>query len=376
MAQAEPRVAIVHDWLTNQGGGERVVWALHRAFPNAPIYTSVFNPEALPQFAALDVRTSFLQHWPQAKTKHQLYPTLRTLAFESFDFSGYDVVISSSSAEAKGVITKPDTLHVCYCHTPTRYYWSDYAQYRKSTGFGILAPLVRLAMPRLSERMRIWDFAAAQRVDSFIANSKYVQQRISKYYRRASTVINPPIQADRFKLLDTPRSGYVVVSRLIPYKRVDLAVRACSELNLPLTVVGDGSELAKLKAMAGPSVTFLGRAGEEAVNRAYASASAFIFPADEDFGLTPLEAMASGTPVIAYGKGGVTETVIAGKTGTFFPEQTVESLKQALQAFNPRDYDAAKIRAHAEQFDEEVFIKKIQKFVDTNLKEYREKEKK
>lgn len=368
-----PRVAIVHDWLTNQGGGERVVWALHRAFPEAPIYTSVFNPETLPQFTHLGVRTSFLQHWPLAKTKHQLFPTQRTLAFESFDFSGYDVVISSSSAEAKGVITKPNTLHICYCHTPTRYYWSDYAQYRRNTGFGVLSPLVRLAMPRLVERMRIWDFAAAQRVDAFVANSSYVEQRIKKYYRRPSTVINPPIQAARFKVGTAPRNGFVVVSRLIPYKRVDLAVRACTELNVPLTVVGDGSEMDKLKAMAGPSVTFLGRVGDEEINQAYASASAFIFPADEDFGLTPLEAMAAGTPVIAYGKGGATETVVEGTTGTFFAEQTVASLKAALESFNPKTYDPAKIRGHAEQFDEGVFIKKIQKFVADNLKEYQKK---
>jgi len=369
----KPRVAIVHDWLTNQGGGERVVWALHQAFPEAPIYTSVFNPESLPQFANLDVRTSFLQHWPLAKTKHQLFPTQRTLAFESFDFSAYDVVISSSSAEAKGVITKPNTLHICYCHTPTRYYWSDYAQYRRSTGFGILSPLVRLAMPRLVERMRIWDFAAAQRVDSFIANSQYVQQRIAKYYRCPSTVINPPIQAERFKLGTNLRNGFVVVSRLIPYKRVDLAVRACTELNLPLTVVGDGSEMDSLKAMASPTVKFLGRAGDTETEQAYASATAFIFPADEDFGLTPLEAMAAGTPVIAYGKGGATETVVDGTTGTFFAEQTVASLKAALQAFDPKAYDPAKIRVHAKQFDEAVFIKKIQKFVADNLKEYQKK---
>jgi glycosyltransferase involved in cell wall biosynthesis len=372
----KPRVAIVHDWLTNQGGGERVVWALHRAFPEAPIYTSVFNPKALPQFANLDVRTSFLQHWPLAKTKHQLFPTLRTLAFEAFDFSNYDVVISSSSAEAKGVITKPYTLHICYCHTPTRYYWSDYAQYRRSTGFGVLSPLVRLVMPRIVERMRMWDFAAAQRVDEFIANSRYVEQRIAKYYRRDSTVINPPIQVDRFAPTAESRTGFVVVSRLIPYKRVDLAVRACTELKLPLTVIGDGSELDKLKAMAGPTINFLGRAGDEETNYAYASATAFIFPAEEDFGLTPLEAMASGTPVIAYSKGGATETVIEGKTGIFFPEQTVASLKAALKAFKPADYDPATIRAHAQQFDEAVFIKNIQKFVADNLKDYQKNAKK
>jgi glycosyltransferase involved in cell wall biosynthesis len=310
-----------------------------------------------------------------AKTKHQLFPTLRTIAFEAFDFSGYDVVISSSSAEAKGVITKPYTLHINYCHTPTRYYWSDYAQYRQSTGFGILSPLVRLVMPQMIEKMRIWDFAAAQRVDAFVANSNYVKQRIAKYYRRDATVINPPIQADRFKAGDAERKGFVVVSRLIPYKRIDLAVRACTEMNLPLSVIGDGSEMDRLKAMAGSTVKFLGRGDDEQVSQAYASAQAFIFTAEEDFGLTPLEAMAAGTPVIAYGKGGATETVIEGKTGTFFSEQTVESLKSALRSFSPKDYDTAAIRAHAAQYDEAVFIKNIQKFVDANLKEYRKNQK-
>jgi glycosyltransferase involved in cell wall biosynthesis len=369
---ANLRVAIVHDWLTNQGGGERVVWALHQAYPDAPIYTSVFNPEGLPQFATLDVRTSFLQNWPLARTKHQLYPTLRVNAFEAIDFSEYDLVISSSSAEAKGIITKPETLHVCYCHTPTRYYWSDYAGYLRSTGFGVLGPLVRLVMPRVVERMRLWDFAAAQRVDTFVANSRTVQQRIKKYYRRPSVVINPPIDVSRFEVKTAPRQGFVVVSRLIPYKRVDLAVQACSELGLPLTVVGDGSELGRLKSLAGPTVEFAGRLSDAATAQAFGRARAFIFPANEDFGLTPLEAMACGTPVIAYAKGGVTETVIEGKTGTFFPEQTVQSLKKSLQKFiqdgEGGGYDPATIRRHAEQYDEAVFIKNIHTFVDSELK--------
>ena len=289
-----PKVAIVHDWLTNQGGAERVTWALHQVFPDAPIYTSVFNAHKLPQFAGLDVRTSFLQRWPLAQTRHQLFPLLRTLAFESFDLSEYDVVISSSHAEAKGVITKPETLHICYCHTPTRYYWSNYAQYRQSTGFGLLSPLVRLVMPFGVERMRQWDFAAAQRPDAFIANSDNVRQRIAKYYRRESIVINPPINADRFIHADGPRNGFVVVSRLIPYKRVDLAVQACTELKLPLTVVGDGSEMRRLKAIAGPTVKFLGSGDDATVNQALSTATAFLFTAEEDFGITPLEAMASG----------------------------------------------------------------------------------
>lgn len=365
--QRNLRVAIVHDWLTNQGGAERVVWALHEAYPDAPIYTSVFDAEALPQFKNLDVRTSFLQRWPLAKSKHQLFPTLRTMAFESFDLSDYDVVISSSSAESKGVVTKPGTLHICYCHTPTRYYWSDYAQYRANTGFGILSPLVRFVMPGLVKKMRIWDFAAAQRVDRFVANSHYVQQRIQKYYRSDATVIHPPIDASRFELNEGTREGFVVVSRLIPYKRVDLAIKACTQLGLKLTVIGDGSETESLKEAAGPTIHFAGRLSDREVAAELGKAQAFLFTAEEDFGLTPLEAMACGTPVIAYGKGGATETVVAGKTGEFFADQTAESLIQALRSFDYKKYEPTKIRAHALAFDEKEFIKKIHKFVDDNL---------
>ncbi len=361
------KVALVHDWLTNQGGGERVLMALHKAYPEAPIYTSVYNKEAMPAFSALDVRTSFLQRWPLAKTKHQIYPMLRTMAFESFDFSGYDVVISSASAEAKGIVTRPETMHVCYLHTPTRYYWSDFAKYRNNSGFGILSPLVRAAMPSLVQKMRLWDYAAAQRVDHFIANSAYVAKRTKKYYRRDAEVIHPPIDASRFTIKDGPKRGFVVVGRLIPYKRVDLAVAACTRLRLPLTVVGDGSELERLKAMAGPTIRFTGRLSDEDVAREMAEASAFLFTAEEDFGLTPVEAMACGRPVIAYGVGGATESVIDGETGMFFKEQTVDSLSSALQSFRPEDYDAASIRRHAEDFDEAVFIQKIKEFVETKL---------
>jgi glycosyltransferase involved in cell wall biosynthesis len=365
------KVAIVHDWLTNMGGAERVVLALHRAYPDAPIYTSVFNPGRLPEFAGLDVRTSFLQRIPLARHKHQLFPTLRTLAFESFDLSQYDVVISSASAEAKGVITKPETLHVCYLHTPTRYYWSDYARYRNDTGFGVLSPLVRLVMPGIVEKMRLWDFAAAQRVDRFIANSSYVAQRTQKYYRRDAAVIHPPIDTTRFSIYDGPKRGFVTMSRLVPYKKIDLAVRACTQLNLPLTVIGEGSELEKLKTLAGPTITFAGRLNDEQAAQAIREASAFIFCAEEDFGIVPLEAMASGVPVIAYAKGGALETVVDGVTGAFFADQTVESLVATLKSFDPKRYQPAKIRAHADSFDQTLFIKNIQKYVDYNLKEYR-----
>lgn len=370
------KVAIIHDWLTNQGGAERVVMALHRAYPNAPIYTSVYNPDAVPQFKDADVRTSFLQKWPLAKTKHQLYPLLRTMAFESFDLSKYDVVISSSSAEAKGVITKPDTLHICYCYTPTRYYWSNYEEYAEETGFGLLSPLIKLVLPRVISKMRQWDYAASQRVDQYVTQSHYIADRIEKYYRRSDTpVINPPIEADRFKLGESKREGFLVVSRLVPYKRVDLAIQACNELELPLTVIGGGSELDRLRSMAGDTVKVLGRLSDREIEVAYSKAAGFIFTSEEDFGLTPLEANAAGVPVIAYAAGGALETVIEGKTGTFFAKQTVESLKHALRRFNPDDYKQDQMRQHAAGYDEAEFIKKIKKFVNDKVAEFQKSKK-
>ncbi len=364
------RVALVHDWLTNQGGGERVLWALHRAFPEAPIYTSVFKPSALPQFAKLDVRTSFLQGWPLAKTKHQLYPVLRTWAFESFDFSDYDVVISSSSAESKGVVTPAATMQIAYIHTPVRYYWSDYQSYMRSPGFGLLNGLVRLVAPRLIRKMREWDFAAAQRPDYLIANSKVVQRRIEKYYRRPSEVIHPPIDASRFRVGTGQRDYFLVLSRLIPYKRADLAVVATKELDLPLVVAGSGGELGRLKSLAGPKTKFIHGPTDEEVSELMAGAKALIFAAEEDFGLVPLEAMAAGTPVIAYGRGGALETVIPGKTGLFFSEQTVVSLLSALRKFDSSKYDPAMLRSHAEKFDEAVFIRQMQQFVTDKNREF------
>jgi glycosyltransferase involved in cell wall biosynthesis len=303
-----------------------------------------------------------------AKTRHQLYPTLRTRAFEAFDFTDFDAVVSSSSAEAKGILTRPETLHICYCHTPTRYYWSDYAGYRRSPGFGVMGSAVTAVMPRVTQRMRLWDFAAAQRVDAFIANSITVQRRIAKFYRRPSVVINPPIDIGRFSVNYGRRKGFVVISRLIPYKRVDLAVRACTDLRLPLTVIGEGSEMRRLRAMAGPTIRFAGRLWDELVSRALAEAQALIFTAEEDFGLVPLEAMACGTPVVAYRKGGATETVIEGKTGCFFESQDVESLKECIQRFMVSDeYDRATLRRHAERYDEAIFVSKIRQFVRSKL---------
>lgn len=359
---ADLRVALVHPWLTNQGGSERVLDAFCQAFPGAPVHTSVYDPAALPAFAGREVRTSFLQRWPLSH-RHQLYPLLRRRAFEAFDLSGYDVVLTSDHCEAKGVLTGADTLHLAYLHTPTRYYWSDYQRYLATPGFGRLDPLVRLALPVLAGRMRQWDLAAAQRPDHLFANSAVVARRIEKYYRRASEVLHPPVDVHRFTPSATRGEHLVVVSRLIPYKAVDLVVQACAALDLPLRVVGDGPERPRLESLAGPRTTFVGAVPDEQVAVEYAQARAMVFPADEDFGLTPLEAMASGTPVLALGRGGATETVVTGVTGDFFAEQSVGSLVAALRRFRPQDYDPAALRARAEEFATDRFVGRLRQRV-------------
>lgn len=357
------RVALVHDWLTNAAGGEQVLWQLHLLYPEAPIYTSVFVPEKLPKFADLDIRTSFLQHWPLAKTKHQLYSMLRTRAFESFDFSDYDLVISTSSAEAKGIITNLGTTHVSYIFTPTRYYWSNYHEYLAHPGLGVLNPIVRMFAPRVISRLRDWDFAAAQRADHIVGISKYVNQRIAKYYRRQADLIYPPVEIDRFDYSQDRQDFYLAVSRLVPYKQVELAVLACNRLKRKLVIVGDGSEMENLKHLAGSTISFLGRLEDAKVDRLYATARGFIFTPEEDFGITPLEAMASGCPVIAYGRGGALETVIDSKTGVFFDEPTVDSLMSALKHFEAMDFDAKELRKQAEKFSDRHFRSNFEAYI-------------
>jgi glycosyltransferase involved in cell wall biosynthesis len=334
------------------------------AYPEAPIYTSVYDPTALPVFHNKDVRTSFLQHWPLARRRHQLYPVLRRRAFESFDLSDFDVVLSSDHAEAKGVLTLTESLHIAYIHTPTRYYWSDYSSYLRRPGFGSLDPVVRRLMPTMTSSMRQWDFLAAQRPDFLLANSRIVARRIEKYYRRHADVLHAPVDISRFHASPDRGEHLLVVSRLIPYKRVDLAVLACRELGLPLKVVGDGPEMGALRTLAGPRTTFLGEIDDEAVAQEYGSAAAFLFPAREDFGLTPLEAMASGTPVLAFRGGGALETVIEGKTGAFFDEQSVQSLTQALRLFNSSSYDPTVLIQHARNFGVESFVERLRSYVD------------
>lgn len=341
--------------------------ALHRLFPDAPVFTSVFDPTRLPaEFAGLDVRTSFLQRIPGAQKRHQALLPLMPLAFESFDLSGFDLVISSHHAAAKGVITGPHTRHLSYVHTPMRYAWDLTHDYQATMPGWKRA----LAAPVLSA-LRVWDAATANRVDHFLANSRLVADRVAKHYRRPATVLHPPIRVADF----TPGPAgeqLLVVSRLVPYKRVDLAVAAASATGVPLHVVGDGPEYRALKAMAGPSVKFLGHLTDAETRAEYAACRAFVFPAFEDFGLTPLEAMAAGKPVLAYGRGGALETVVDGVTGLFFGEQSAESLVAAMRRFEGAEFSPEAIRRHAGAYDEARFEEGIRAVVDASFARWKE----
>ncbi len=362
------KVALVHDWLTNQGGGERVLWQLHELYPEAPIYTSVYYQSRMTDFAKLDVRTSFLQRWPLAKSRHQLYSLLRPMAFESFDFSSYDLVISTNSAEAKGIVTSPGTVHISYVFTPTRYYWSGYHEYLSRPNLGLFNPLAHLIGPGLISRLREWDYAAAQRADHIIGISRYVNQRIHKYYRRQAELIYPPVDTKRFDNTKDRQDYYLVVSRLVPYKQIELAVQACTRMKRPLKVAGSGSELAALQRMAGPTVKFITQPTDGDITDLYSRAKGFIFTPEEDFGITPLEAMASGCPVIAYGRGGALETVIDGETGVFFNEPTIDSVVEAIKRFEATSFDVKKLRTQAERFSNQRFRREFKAFDDNCLK--------
>jgi len=359
------KVAIVHDWLTNLGGAERVVFELHQLFPKAPIYTSVYDKAALPMFENADVRTTYLQRFP-FKHKQQLYASFRPRAFKKLDLSEYDLVISSSSAESKQVRVKDGAIHVCYCHTPIRYYWSNYTEYIANPGMGVLNPLVRYILPVMVPFLRRSDYKAAQRVTAFVANSNEVKNRIKKYYDRDSVIISPPVDVERFVPSGkTERSGFIIAGRQTSYKRVDLAVEACTQLGLNLTVVGSGAENARLRRLAGPTVKFLSNVRDSEMPALFHKAEAFIFPTLEDFGIVPVEAMAAGLPVIAFGKGGALDYVIEGKTGTFFNEQTVSSLSKSLKKFNRSKYDQSEIIAHARQFSNERFKLEVKEYTDS-----------
>jgi glycosyltransferase involved in cell wall biosynthesis len=372
MVNKQPRIAIVHDWLTNMGGAENVVLALLEAFPGAPVFTSTYDPKVMPKFKHADIRTTYLQNLPGPLRKlHKFFPMLRVHAFKKLDLSEFDIIISSSSAEAKQVQkTRSNQVHICYCHTPIRYYWSHYDEYKKDPGFGSLNWLVRLAMPILVPQLKKADYEAAQKVDVFIANSTEVQARIKKYYGKSSTVINPPVDVSRFTPARERGDYYVALGRQVPYKRVDLAVLAATKLNIPLKVFGNGSEHERLMHMAGPTVTFysdrFGNASDAEVTKALNNAKGYIFPADEDFGIVQVEALAAGAPVIGYGKGGTLDIVQDGESGVLFKQQTVDAVASAIKKAEQITFLPGTLRRKAKRFEKSLFITKIRKVVFDN----------
>lgn len=354
------KVALVHDYLNQMGGAERVLLALHDLYPDAPIFTSIYDPARLdPAFRRLDIRSSFMQRLPLISKHHQPFLMLYPLAFERFDLREYDLILSSSSAFAKGVVARPDAHHICYCHTPMRWAWSyqDYIEWEK------LAPPARAVLPFFIRHLRRWDQATARRVDYFIANSSVVAQRIANCYQHEATVIPPPVVTARYSISPNQEAYFLVVSRLVPYKRIDIAIEACNLLRLPLKIIGIGRDRARLERLAGPTIEFLGWLPDEQVQRYLARCQALIHPGAEDFGLTPLEAQASGRPVIAYGAGGALMSVIDGVTGLFFHERSPHALAEVLATFQPEHFDPQVIRRHAEAFDIACFQRRIAEFI-------------
>lgn len=348
------KVAIVHYWLSGMRGGEFVLEQFSELFPNADIFTHVLSPEKISdKLLRHKISTSFIQKLPLAGRHYSKYLGFMPMALERFDLEGYDLVISSESGPAKGIIPPANAPHVCYCHSPMRYLWDRYGEYRQTLG-----PFGRTVFDVTAHRMRMWDVTSAARVDHFMANSSFVQSRIQKYYRRSAEVVHPPVALDRFVPATGPGEYYVFVSELVAYKRADIAVRAFASLDRKLLIVGDGPERGRLEAQATPNVEFLGRVSNQELSDIYRGARALVFPGLEDFGIVPLEAMASGRPVIAFGQGGARDTVVPGVTGMFFETQTAEALTEAVRRFETEveeTLDISRIVAHAQKFSPERF---------------------
>jgi glycosyltransferase involved in cell wall biosynthesis len=361
-AGGDLRVALVHDWMANPGGGEKVLLALHDLWPDAPMFTGAYARERYPEFEGLDVRLAPLVRSALATKRHQLFTVPRALGFRALDLGEYDVVISSCSAESKYVRTG-DSLHVCYCLTPTRYYWSDYHWYVDNFPMHRLRGLVRIMLPLLVRPLRRLDYASAQRVDRFVAISRNVQDRIRRYYGRDSAIIYPPVAVERYSVDRAPEAYFVFAGRHVAYKRLDLAVDAFNLLGLPLKVAGTGEETRVAQGRAKKNIEFLGRVSDAELRQLFRGARALIFPGEEDFGIVPVEAMASGVPVIAYGRGGALETVVDSVTGVLFHEQTPEALARAVRTFDDAQFDPSVLHAHAEPFGEERFAAEMSAFV-------------
>lgn len=355
------KIALVHDHLVQDGGAEQVLKALCELYAQAPVFTIVADKKSTHKFFNdKKIIPSFLQRFPLGIKRYQWWLFIMPAAIESHNLMDYDLVISSASSFAKGVITNSSAKHVCYCHTPTRYLWNDSHNYLKELKVNWL---IKRVLPLTLHKLRVWDRLAADRVDYFIANSQTVKDRIKKYYNRDSQVIYPPVEIDKFHISDKPKKYFLAGGRLVPYKRFDLVVKAFSRLGMPAKIFGIGPEARRLKKIAKPNVEFLGRVSDERKAELYADCLAYINPQEEDFGITAIEAMASGRPVIAYSKGGATETIIGGKTGEFFSEQIWEELADIVLRFREDKYDPQFIRRHSEQFSAENFKRNFANFI-------------
>jgi len=365
------KIALVHDWLTGQRGGERVLEVFCEIFPEAPIYTLFHFPGSqIKIIEEKSIRTSFLQQLPLLKKKYRFYLPLYTLAIELFDLQEYDLVLSSSHCVAKGIIPGPDALHISYIHSPIRYAWNQYSAYFAAERLGVFS---RFLIPPVIHKLRVWDVASSSRVDFFIANSHNVARRISKYYRRQSDVIPPPVDAEFFVPGKTEGSYFLIVSALVPYKRIDMAVETFNRTGLPLKIVGQGPEYKMLKKKAGKNIEFMGYLRSFDLRLVYQGAKALIMPGEEDFGINSLESQACGVPVIAYAKGGALETVIPDRTGLLFPELSPASLQEALDKFENMQFNKSEIRSNALKFSKDKFREQIAFYINEKWKEFKYK---
>ncbi|PIP28171.1 MAG: glycosyl transferase [Candidatus Moranbacteria bacterium CG23_combo_of_CG06-09_8_20_14_all_35_22] len=359
------RIALVHDYLVQNGGAEKVLEAFSELFSYAPIYTLIYSKKLMHgSFSDKKIRTSFLQKLPFAVGRHRIFPQFMPFAIEQFDFSDYDLVLSDSSSFAKGIITGPKTLHICYMHTPMRFAWDDCQKYNQDFYF---PSFIKKLVPFFMNYIRMWDRASADRPDKIIANSNFIARRIKKYYKRESLVIHPPVKVGDFEISREKDNHFLIAGRLMAYKRFDIVIEAFNELKLPLKVIGRGPEMKRLQKIAGPNIEFLGRVSDEKLRKYFSRCQAFIFPQEEDFGIMAIEAMASGTPLIAYRGGDIPEHMEEGKTGLFFERQMPEDIIQAVRKFKNSDFDPEYIRNRVLKFDKEIFKAKIKEYIQ---KEY------
>lgn len=369
MTARTPKIAIICDFLTMMGGAENVVLAMHEAFPDAPIYTAIYNEDKVPAFGQLDIRPSRLQKIPKKLRKsYKLFPTMAVKAMKQLDLDEFDIILTSSYLHANQITkTRPDQLIISYCHTPARYYWSHYDLYRKDPGYGKLNPFIRPLMPLMIPKQRKLDYAAAQQVDLFIANSTETQERIKKYYDRPSTVLHPPVDIKRFTPARERGDHYVTLGRQLPNKRFDLAVEACTKLGVKLKVFGNGPLHDKLVAKAGPTIEFytdrFGDASDREVEKALNTAKGFVFPSDEDFGIVAVEALAAGTPVIGYAAAGTRDIVQDGVSGVMFEHQTVEDIVDAIKKSQKMTFLPGTLTRKAKRFERQMFIDKLKRIV-------------